>query len=394
MNGDAERQAHLRLWLTDGVGPVLFARLMDEFHSAVAIESAGAQRLKAVKGCGAAVADAIARRRSAGRAEEVAERLTRSGASVLIAGTDEYPEPLTDIPGRPAVLTMRGTILPRDQRAVALVGSRRNTAYGRKVTAKLAAGLAAAGVTVVSGLARGIDAVAHKAALDAGGRTLAVLASGIDNLYPPEHGDLADAVVAQGAVLSEAPPDGEPIAGLFPQRNRIISGLSLGVVVVEAALRSGALSTARHALKQNRDVFAVPGPVDSSVSAGCNDLIRQGAILVRDADDVLADLGPIGQSVPSPPLRQPKLFDAADQPSPARTPAPEPVAEVEKPLPHLDGLPRQLFDALAEGPLSMEVLLDRTGLRASQLNAELVLMEMRGIVVRLPGGRYGRAGSS
>jgi DNA processing protein len=222
-------------------------------------------------------------------------------------------------------------------------------------------------VTVVSGLARGIDAAAHQGALKAGGRTIAVLASGLANIYPPEHQQLAEEVAAQGALISEAPLDGPPIGGLFPQRNRIISGLSLGIVVVEAAARSGALSTAHHALEQNRDVFAVPGRVGDLASEGTNQLIRDGACLVRHVDDILEHLGPI--EVP-----------ATSQVMPPEVPTPS----------GLDANQTKLWEAVGTDDVELEVLLDRTGLRASEASASLLLMEMRKLIRRLPGNRYQR----
>ncbi len=183
---------------------------------------------------------------------------------------------MRDLPDPPGVLFVRGTLAPSDAMAVAIVGSRHATHYGLTQAERLAGSLARAGLTVVSGLARGIDAAAHRGALAAGGRTIAVLASGVLNIYPPEHNTLAEEITQHGAVMSESPPRAEPLAGMFPQRNRIISGLSLGVLVVEASTRSGALITARHAMEQGRDVFAVPGPITSRMSHGCHRLIRDG----------------------------------------------------------------------------------------------------------------------
>jgi DNA processing protein len=182
--------------------------------------------------------------------------------------------------------------------AVGIVGTRRASRYGQQQAERLAAGLARAGVAVVSGLARGIDAAAHRGALSAGGRTIAVLASGVLNVFPPEHKDLADQIAAAGAVVSEAAPTMPPLSGMFPQRNRIISGLALGVIIVEAADRSGALITARHAMEQGREVFAVPGPIDSPGSSGPHRLLRDGAKLVTCVDDVLEELGHLPTAAP------------------------------------------------------------------------------------------------
>ena len=219
-------------------------------------------------------------------------------ASISILRDDPaYPAALGRICDPPGVLFCQGKLEPRDELAVAVVGSRRCTVYGRQQAERLAGVLARAGLTIVSGLARGIDAAAHRGALEAGGRTIAVLGTGLANIYPPEHAELAAAIARNGAVLSEVPLDTAPLPGLFPQRNRIIAGLSMGVVVVEASRNSGALHTVRHALEQGREVFAVPGRIDSLASEGCHDILRDGATLVRHADDILQGLGPLAAPV-------------------------------------------------------------------------------------------------
>ncbi len=272
-------------------------------------------------------------------------------------------------PTRPCLLYARGTIEPRDQLAIALVGSRRCTPYGVRVAERLAGALARVGLTVVSGLARGIDAAAHRGALKAGGRTLAVLANGLAQVYPPEHDDLAREVADAGAILSEMPMHQQPISELFPRRNRIISGVCLGVVVVEATPRSGSLSTARHAVEQNREVFAVPGPVDSLPSQGCHRLIRDGARLVETVDDILDELGPLVREV---------------RPSPEETPVRHP-AELT-----LSDLERSLLGRLDDDPVAVDELIARTGLTASQVLATLSVLEVRRLVRRLPGHQFVR----
>jgi DNA processing protein len=197
---------------------------------------------------------------------------------------------LRQLADRPILLYVKGTLEPTDRLAVSIVGARHATPYGRRAAEKLAGALARVGLTVVSGLARGIDGTAHHAALEDGGRTLAVMANGLNSIYPPEHDRLADRIVQQGALLSESPMRLEPRANLFHRRNRIISGLSLGVVVVEATPKSGSIVTAKHALEQNREVFAVPGPIDSLSSQGCHALIKEGAKLVESVDDILDEL--------------------------------------------------------------------------------------------------------
>ena len=230
--------------------------------------------------------------------ERQLEELRRRGIRILHVEHREYPRLLTEASGRPTVLYIRGRLAPADDRSVGIVGTRRSTSYGKSVTERISEELAAAGVTVVSGLARGIDAVAHHVALESGGRTVAVLGSGVDVIYPAEHRRLVERILENGAVISEQPPGAKPDAPNFPARNRIISGMSLGVVVIEAPARSGALITANFAADQGRDVFVVPGNVGNATSAGTNQLLRDGARIVRDGADILEDLG-IGASPPA-----------------------------------------------------------------------------------------------
>jgi DNA processing protein len=261
-------------------------------------------------------------------------------------------------------ITGRGTVEARDGKAVAIVGSRSCTAYGRRTAERLARGLAQAGYTIVSGLARGIDGVAHRAALQAGGRTIAVLANGLSRVYPPEHKGLADEVAASGAVLSESAMDVGPLAPLFPARNRIISGLARGVVIVEAAERSGALITARHAAEQGRAAFAVPGPVDSESSGGANGLIRQGAVLVRSAEDIREELEGVS-AVTQPPA-------------------------TAAPPPGLDEVQRRLWEFLAGPARHLDEMAQQLGMGIPQLTGALMMLEMKKVVRRLPGNRYER----
>ncbi len=222
-------------------------------------------------------------------ADELA-RLQRLGIRVIDLYHADYPARLRTISDAPAVLFVKGTLLPADQQAMAIVGSRRASPYGRHVAAELAAGLAGRGFTVVSGMALGADAAAHEGCLRAGGRTIAVLGSGLDIVYPPEHVALYERIAAAGAVISEYPPGTPPARTNFPVRNRLISGLALGVVVVEAPEKSGALITATHALEQGREVFAVPGSVNSSQNRGAHQLLRDGARLVESVEDILEEL--------------------------------------------------------------------------------------------------------
>lgn len=271
-----------------GLGPVRFQRLLDTFGSMKAAWNADTRALSVVLDR-RILELVVAQRRSLDVVGEF-ERLTGEGVEVITLGDDHYPDLLREIAAAPPVLFARGELVPTDRRAVAVVGTRRLTRYGKEMSEAIGRDLARAGVTVVSGLARGVDGIAHAAALEAGGRTIAVLGNGVRRVYPPEHRGLADKIVAQGAMLSEFHPDAPPDGPNFPARNRLISGLSLGVVVIEAPLRSGALITVDFAADQGRDVFAVPGSVASAASAGCLRILRDGARLVRDADDILEDL--------------------------------------------------------------------------------------------------------
>ena len=286
-------EAGLRLKLVQGVGPKTFSDLVNYFGSPSEVLAAAPAQLRNVPGVGAKIVSAIAAAPADKSVQEQIDLCNQNGIEIITAGSREYPAILDEIYDPPSVLFCAGELTPADEIAVAIVGSRHATQYGKKVTQQLARGLALAGVTVVSGMARGIDGIAHRAALEAGGRTIAVLGGGILNVYPVEHTDLANQIKENGAVLSEALPMVAPKSGCFPRRNRIVSGLSLGVVVVEAGARSGAAISARLAMEQGRDVFAVPGRIDSRMSFGCHKLLKDGAKLVQSVDDILDELGPL-----------------------------------------------------------------------------------------------------
>jgi DNA processing protein len=280
----------------------------------------------------------------------------------------EYPRALRTIDSAPPLLYIRGRLEPRDALAIAIVGARHCTHYGLRTAERLGSTLARMGFTIVSGLARGIDAAAHRGALAARGRTIAVLASGVGNIYPAEHQQLAEQIMTGGAVISEMPTTFQPLAGLFPQRNRIISGMSLGVIVVEASERSGALITARHAREQNREVFAVPGQVDSFASRGCHALLRDGATLVESADDVLDALGPLMEEI-----------------------CPTPESTIRHPLElTLNERERNLLNLIGHDAVSADELVLRSSCETPQVLAALSALEMRRLVRRLPGNIYAR----
>ncbi len=360
----------LRLTMVPGVGPHTLGALLARFQSAGRVLAAARAALRDVAGIGPKLADNIADAAQSIDAEAELDLCRQHAVRLLAQHDPEYPPLLKDIPDPPSLLYVKGRLDPRDQLAIAVVGSRRSTPYGERTAERLASALARTGFTVVSGLARGIDAAAHRGALKAGGRSIAVLANGLASIYPPEHVDLARALTESGGIVSEMPMRQSPLAGLFTQRNRIISGLCLGVVVVEATPRSGSLSTARHAMEQNREVFAVPGPVDSLSSRGCHRLIRDGARLVETVDDVLEELGPLSREIRAAP----------DEP-PVRHPAELALSDSE----------RDLLGHLGDEPTGVNELIGRTQLTASQVMATLSVLELKRLVRRLPGHRFVRA---
>jgi DNA processing protein len=372
----AERRARVRLNLIPEVGAITFGRLLAHFGSAAAALSASPAELAAVEGIGKGRATTIAAGRERVEPDGELAAAAAAGARVVVLGEPDYPAGLRYIHDPPPVLYVRGTLTAADAVAVAVVGSRRASGYGMEQADQLSGGLARCGVTVVSGLARGIDAAAHRAALAAGGRTIAVLGSGLGRLYPAEHRELADRIAASGAVISEFPMDTEPAGGLFPVRNRLISGLSLGVLVVEAPPRSGALITAGLAVEQGREVMAVPGRVDMAGSRGCHELIKQGAKLVESVQDVLDALGEAGRL-----LRE---AAALDGPAGAGGAGPAPAS-----LP-LDEAEARVAASLDDGPLPAEMIVRGTGLTAATVNATLTRLELKGVVRPEAGGRFAR----
>ncbi|MFO0979611.1 MAG: DNA-processing protein DprA [Planctomycetaceae bacterium] len=349
--------------LAYGVGPRIQTDLIAAFGSASNVLRQSADALMQVNGVGPKTAAALVDCDLKSRATELLEECGRLDVDVMLRDSEDYPERLREICDPPAILYRRGVLLPQDDLAIAIVGSRRCSTYGRRHAERLAGQLAQAGFTVVSGLARGIDLAAHQGAMNAAGRTIAVLAGGVRDIYPPEHDQLAAEITQQGALLSEMPLDQRILPGLFPQRNRIISGLCLGVVVVEATRNSGALYTARHAQEQGREVFALPGPVDSLASAGCHDLIRDGVTLIRHVDDILEALGPL--------------------PVPAR---PGPGITVHSPRElSLNAVESRILNLIGSHPVAIDELLSSRTEEASQVLATLTVLEMKRMIRRLPG---------
>jgi DNA processing protein len=293
--------------------------------------------------------------------------LAVSGVRIVLADDPEYPPVLRQMVGAPAALYVQGSVAALSSAQLAMVGSRSPTPAGRATAREFATWFSRAGLTVTSGLAVGIDAASHEGALAGGGETIAVYATGLDRIYPAEHTALARRIRAQGALVSEFPPRTPPLRGHFPRRNRLIAGLSLGTLVVEAARHSGSLITARHAGEAGREVFAIPGSIHSPLSRGCHQLIKDGAKLVEEAADVLSELN----------------FSLRKEVVTASLPEPRKPRELDKEY-------EMLLDAVDFEPATIDVLVARTHLPGESVASMLLILELEGRVAALPGGRYGR----
>lgn len=363
-NSPEELRALVALSLVPGVGPGRIRALLARFGSAQAALYAPLQALVCVPGIGTETARRIAAFADWGAVDAQFEQAERVGAVLIPAWDARFPAALLQIYDPPALLWVRGSLTADDALAVAIVGTRRPTDYGLRLARQFAAELACQGVTIVSGLAYGIDAMAHRGALEAHGRTLAVLGCGVDRIYPERHAPLARAILKQGALISELPLGAAPDAPNFPRRNRLISGLVRAVLIVEAYETGGALITARLALEQNRDVLAIPGALHNPASAGPNRLIRDSlAQLVRTPDDVLEALG-VG--------------------------ATKTVTQTPSAASSLGSLERQLYEALGPEPMHIDNLCERTGMDPSTALAYLLQLEFKGLVRQLAGKQFYR----
>ena len=407
----------------DGVGPLTAERLVERFGSAGEALRAPISELVQVEKVGEALARKIATVRESVDVDAIVRFCEENGIAVLTLRDSRYPSRLREIANPPRLLYVRGEIKSEDGRAISVVGTRAATAYGRSQTTRLVRNLVEAGFTIVSGLALGIDGYAHRAALDARGRTIAVLGGGVARIYPREHEDLAARVMNAGALVSEYHPLTTPLPGNFPARNRVVSGLSIGTLVIESGKKGGSMITARFAAEQNRELYAVPGPVDSSVSQGCHELIRDGAILVESVEDILYSLpsyeikpvildelkreddrfaeGTVGisersvASIARPPKTtskgKSKPKRPADESEFSGSLLPDPASVPEsKPLPPLNDLERRIVELVGDKVVSIDEIIRAVNLPASSVLGTITALEFKQVLRRLEGASVAR----
>src|ERR1700726_832772 len=362
-------EACIALNMLPTVGPVRLRKLLEIFEEPQRVLAAKRSELRAAEGIGNEVADQIANWESIVNLAAELDRIREFGATIITQESPSYPKSLREIHAPPIVLYVWGELHERDNHAIGVIGARRTTHYGTESAKKLAYQIAYAGLTVISGLARGIDTAAHQGALAAKGRTVAVIGSGLSKLYPPENQALADKIRnGNGAIVSEFSMEIEPDRQTFPMRNRIISGWSHGVLVVEAGLNSGALITASQALEQGRSVYAVPGHINAPSAMGSNRLIQQGAKLVMDAGDILDDLQVL---------------------LPETKPSPQAAA---RPLPELSDDERKVYDAIDAAETPMDRITAKCNLPSSTVSSTLLRLELKRLVKQLPGKYFVKLG--
>lgn len=364
-----EREAFVALNMIEHVGPVRVRQLLDHFGDAPSILQASKSRLQQVRGIGDEVAESIGNwEKNVDLAGEL-RRIEQYGCHVLIKSDENYPELLREIYDPPVVLYVKGTVTGKDKNGVALVGSRMTTPYGMETSRKLAYQLAYIGVTVVSGGARGIDTAAHQGAMSAKGRTITVLGNGINIVFPPENKELFDRITSHGAVMTQFPFNRKADKQTFPIRNRIVAGMTLGTVVVEANLTSGALITANFATEYGRQVFAVPGRIDSPRSKGCHDLIKKGAKLCEGPEDILSEFE--------------YLFPTTNRPPS--------VAETGVlPAMSLSENEQRVYETLSQEHTGIDEIIRKSGLPSSAVSVALLSLEMKRLIRQSPGKLFVR----
>lgn len=370
----------LQLHLVKDVGPKTFSALLEAFGDIDGVLSASVYKLSQIKGISQKKAEFIYNSmRDDSRARREYDLAMRLGIQILTLDDEQYPTLLKQIDDPPHVLFVKGDISRSDNLSVAIVGSRTCSQYGFEQASRISHLLASAGVTVVSGLARGIDTVAHRGAIAGGGRTIAVQGRGLGGVFPPENADLAEIIAANGAVVSELPINFEPIGSNFPARNRIIAGLSLATVIVEARKRGGALITARLAQEYHREVMAIPGRVDNPCSEGPHALIRDGATLVTGIDDIMECLGNIGSTIKDYAAEKSRLAqDMLDMP----------LFNAEEL--NLSDDERLVFDALDSESVHIDTIIYKSSRKPGVVNAVLTSLQLKGLIRQMPGGFFMR----
>lgn len=367
-----------------GVGPSRLKKIWQYFGSMERAWKASGQELAQVDGLGNKLIQQIIAGRSPLNPEQVYQQHLEKNPQFWTPADPEYPQLLLEIPTPPPILYYRGTVNPLENQgkipAIAMVGTRHPSTHGKQWTGRISKILAEAGFTIVSGMAQGVDGIAHKACLEVGGRTIAVLGTGIDQVYPAHHRDLYDNITEQGLILSEYPAGTRPDRSHFPARNRIIAGLTRATLVMEAPRRSGSLITAHYAMEFNRDVYALPNSPDHQPATGCLDLIRRGAGMILGEAALLEELGGMPQlDEVSPQLNLPLAM-------PSMAPAPQPTADYHQ-------IPQELlplWQAIAPEPTAFDLIVVQSGLRADQVSATLLQWELEGRISQLPGMRYRR----
>ena len=378
-HNSADIEQWLKLIRADSIGPTTFGKFLKHFGSVDRALGASVSELTKVDGIGFKSAEQIAATRDKFDAAREVERAEKLGVWIINFADERYPVLLKRIYDPPPVLYIKGSLSSADNLSIAIVGSRRCSLYGQEQASRFAHLLSSAGFTICSGMARGIDTFAHQGALASGGRTIAVQGCGLGNVFPPENKKLFELIAESGACISELPLGYEPLSENFPPRNRIIAGLSLGTIVIEAGLKSGALITAEAALENGREVMAVPGKIDSPLSRGSNRLLKQGAKLVESVEDVAEALGYIGEQLQShisvaakktSERVEESLFDASQF--------------------NLNDSERTIYDYLNKEPLHLEQIIAGTDLLPGNTNAGLISLQLKGLVKQLPGSLFVR----
>lgn len=383
-------RVHLRWALTDGVGPLIFSRLLVQFGSAEAALGATAAEMTLVKGISREGAERILRTATQIQIENELDACAAKGVRIICRADPDYPAGLREVPDPPIVLWVKGELRETDAIAIAVVGTRRCSIYGSEQARRFGELLAGAGVTVISGLARGIDAFAHHGAVDAGGRSIAVMGNGLNEIYPPENAALAEKLIEHGALLSELPMATVVRRTNFLPRNRIIAGMSLGTIVVEAPARSGALATARLAMEYNREVFAVPGRLQEATAIGTNKLIQDGAKLITSLEDILVEFPDVAaRLVGQGTLSFGPATTAADAPAGESAPTDNRGPRSAGPLSPAESA---VLEAISYDPMLQEFALQLVPIPPGEALAAVTSLELKGLVRRLPGQQVVRVG--